>query len=585
MLIFASHKDAGTPPEAGDTPDPRFSRVLRLAGAHFGASAAVLLLGAGEQRRVAASQGLAADAAAGFAALCARALPAAGVLWLADAGADPRFAALPAGLPLRFVAACALSGADGAPLGLLCLGDAQPREAQALGDAAFLADLAALLVDLLDGDARVAALGESGRRMALAIAGSGTGIWDRNLATGEIYYSPGWRSLLGYRDGEVSNRIEDSYRRVHPDDLPYVQARIQAHLEGRTESYAVEHRLQCKDGSYRWISSRGKVVSRDAEGRPLRMIGTSTDITAMHAMAERLQQSVDLITNLTNEVPGLVFQYRRSPDGSGHFSYLSAGVADIYELLPQQLGEDAAALEERIHPDDLPAYRASLAISAAGMTPWHHEYRVVLPRQGLCWRQVAARPQRLEEGGIQWHGLITDITARKRMEAELHEFATIDALTRLPNRRHFMNHIEAELARIQRSGGSAAVLMCDIDHFKAINDRWGHAVGDRALRHFAGVLRDQLRRSDMAGRVGGEEFAVVLGEADQTAAAGFAYRLQRRLDEAPLLTEDGENIPLTVSIGVALMHGLDGCVDHALSRSDQALYRAKERGRNRVECL
>lgn len=422
------------------------------------------------------------------------------------------------------------------------------------------------------------------RRMALAIEGSGTGIWDRDVRANEIHYSAGWKAILGYADSEITNLIEDSYKRVHPDDLAYVQATIQAHFDRKTESYEVEHRLRCKDGTYKWVSSRGRVVDRDSEGKPLRMIGTTTDITAMRAMSERLQQTVDLVTSLTDEVPGLVFQYRLLPNNESFFSYASAGIKDIYELTPQQVATSAAVIEEIVHPDDLPAYRASLDASAASLTPWHLEYRVQLPRQGLRWRQAHARPRRLQDGSTLWHGFITDVTERKRIETELQEFATIDSLTQLPNRRHFMAQIEAELAQIRRDNDrAAAVLMCDLDHFKSINDKWGHAVGDLALRHFATILREQLRKTDIAGRIGGEEFAVVLRGADVNEATAFARRVQQRIAQTPLIDGD-QCICLTVSVGIALLDASDASADSSLSRSDVALYRAKESGRNRIEC-
>ncbi|ODV42699.1 hypothetical protein AWV79_24580 [Cupriavidus sp. UYMMa02A] len=172
-----------------------------------------------------------------------------------------------------------------------------------------------------DGRDEIESLRKRERLLALAIAGSGTGIWDRNVATGEIRYSSGWKAMLGYADSEVSNRIEDSYVRLHPDDLDYVKATMQAHFEGRSDSYEVEHRIRCRDGSYKWICSRGKVVERDSAGRALRMVGTSTDITSLRTMSETLREAVNLITNLTNEVPGLVFQYRLLPGGRGFFSY------------------------------------------------------------------------------------------------------------------------------------------------------------------------------------------------------------------------------------------------------------------------
>ena len=426
-------------------------------------------------------------------------------------------------------------------------------------------------------------LRERETRMALAIEGSGTGVWDRNILTGEIHYSAGWKALLGYTDAEISNRIEESYSRVHPDDLLFVQATIQAHFEGKTDSYAVDHRIRCKDGNYKWISSRGKVVSRDIDGMPLRMIGITTDITSMRVLSDRLQQSVDLITCLTNEIPGLVYQYRQMPNGAAYFSYASEGIGDIYELSPEHLADNVSLLDDIIHPDDLANYRASLEASAASLIPWNLEYRVILPRQGLCWRNGNARPRRLPDGSTLWHGFITDVTERKRIEIELNEFAKMDFLTQLPNRRYFMAQMGEELARIQRGTDTCtAVLMCDLDHFKIINDSYGHAIGDRVLKHFASILRNELRKNDTVGRVGGEEFAVMLSGAGVAEANAFAKRVQKQVAEMPLLVGD-QTISVTVSIGITVMKVTDTSADASLSRSDVALYRAKENGRNRIE--
>lgn len=423
---------------------------------------------------------------------------------------------------------------------------------------------------------------DSMSRMALAIEGSATGIWDRNIVTGEIHYSSGWKALLGYADHEVTHRIEDSYQRVHPEDLPAVRATMQAHFDGKTKQYAVEHRVLCKDGSYRWISSRGKVVSRDDNGKPLRMIGTTTDITTMRMLSESLQESVDLVTCLTNEVPGLAYQYRLSADGDEYFSYVSEGVRDIYELTPEQMqmNDSVERVHRLIHADDLDHYRVAIMNSAEALQHLHLEYRVSLPRQGLRWRQMVARPRRLPDGGTLWHGLITDVTEHKRIESELQEFATIDFLTQMPNRRHFMGRMEQELARIQRANSKpCAVLMCDLDYFKVINDTYGHAVGDMVLKHFASILHNALRKSDAAGRVGGEEFAVILSGANLDDAQMFAQRIQKQLQDNPVQTNHHQ-IPVTVSIGITMMNSDDLDVDAPLSRSDMALYRAKENGRN-----
>ncbi|MCP3719751.1 GGDEF domain-containing protein [Paraburkholderia sp. CNPSo 3281] len=119
--------------------------------------------------------------------------------------------------------------------------------------------------------------------------------------------------------------------------------------------------------------------------------------------------------------------------------------------------------------------------------------------------------------------------------------------------------------------------------FKSINDRWGHAIGDDVLRHFVDILRTQLRAGDMAGRIGGEEFAILLAAADLEGAQSVARRIQERFAAHPLGVE-GDVVALTVSIGITLMSAADVSAEAALTRSDFALYRAKKGGRNRIEC-
>jgi diguanylate cyclase (GGDEF)-like protein/PAS domain S-box-containing protein len=573
--------------------DEQLDGLMRLVERHFGVAAACVIPGESNGRWSGA--GLDAPLRDALRSL----QDAGGTPWLskplvvADTDADPAWNAFLSNaraLPHRFVAAWPLRGATGERVGSLCLIDHAPRELGSEERASLddFARIASALADQQANDAaqhdEIDALRTQESLLTLAIEGSGTGIWDRDVVTGEIHYSAGWKAILGYAEDELTTRIEDSYSRLHPDDAGYVKAAMQAHFEGRTDTYEVEHRIRCKDGRYKWICSRGKVMSRDSEGRALRMVGTTTDITSMREMAERLRESVNLVTNLTNEVPGLVFQCRSLPDGRMSFPYASAGIAEIFELTPQAVAEDASCLDALIHPDDLDTWHASFAESAARLDPWHLEYRVQLPKQGLRWRQGDARPQRHANGVTVWHGFITDVTERKRIEAELHEFATTDGLTLLSNRRHFMMRLEAQLSQLRRTGGApAAVLMCDLDHFKSINDCWGHAVGDQALRHFADILRTYLRAGDVAGRIGGEEFAVLIGAASVEGARAVAHRIQRHIAEQPLASVGGP-VKLTVSIGITEMTADDANAEAALSRSDFALYRAKKNGRNRIEC-
>lgn len=494
------------------------------------------------------------------------------------------------GLPLRAIHP--LHAPSGKCLGLLalhgnCPFPSAPASQQALGDAVTLAALVtACHLEHVVSRAAQSSLRQSQELLSLALDGSGTGVWDRDARTGEIHYSATWKAILGYAPDEaLSSRIEDAYLRLHPDDLQYVRATIQDHFERRTPMYEVEHRIRCKDGSYKWILSRGKVVERDSTGAPVRMLGTSTDVTSTRKLTEQLRESNDLITRLTDEIPGLVYQQHMLPDGRTWFPYASEGVRAIYELEPENVAENLDAVHQRIHPEDQPGYHASLMVSARDLTPWHLQYRVILPRQGIRWRQGDAKPRRTEAGGTMWHGFISDISERKRIESELQVLASIDFLTQLSNRRHFMTRMEEELARVRgMESRRAAVIMCDIDHFKAINDRHGHATGDAVLKYFGSVLRDESRRDDTIGRVGGEEFAVILPEASIEEAVHFAQRVQQRLAERPLLHE-GAAIPITISIGISAVHLEDASTHASLSRSDEALYRAKHSGRNRIEVM
>ncbi|NHZ82568.1 diguanylate cyclase [Massilia sp. CCM 8695] len=175
-----------------------------------------------------------------------------------------------------------------------------------------------------------------------------------------------------------------------------------------------------------------------------------------------------------------------------------------------------------------------------------------------------------------------DITERKRVDDELQALASTDFLTGLPNRRVFLARLDDQFARLQRSMDEcASVLMLDIDHFKHVNDVFGHAAGDAVLRHMATLMRSGQRKIDTLGRVGGEEFAVLLPGTTGAAAHQYAERLRQSVAETPLLG-DGREIAITVSIGIATIEAGDAGPDAAMIRADKALYHAKAGGRNRV---
>lgn len=177
-------------------------------------------------------------------------------------------------------------------------------------------------------------------------------------------------------------------------------------------------------------------------------------------------------------------------------------------------------------------------------------------------------------------GMMVDISERKELERELRRLATIDPLTGAFNRRHFLTSAAQELERAQRHGRPLAVLMLDLDYFKAINDGYGHGVGDDAIQGFIQVCLSTLRENDVIGRLGGEEFAILLPETSLEGAAEVAERLRSRVAALILSTARGD-LSFTVSIGVTQAVA-DDSVGSALQRADQALYDAKNHGRDRV---
>lgn len=203
-----------------------------------------------------------------------------------------------------------------------------------------------------------------------------------------------------------------------------------------------------------------------------------------------------------------------------------------------------------------------------------------------AWVSWAIRPMYDERNGqlseILFAG--TDITARKQLEGKLRDMATTDALTGIANRRHFVNQAEQEISRSKRYSRSMSLLMLDLDHFKSVNDTYGHDVGDMALRTAVKAITRILRDQDVCGRLGGEEFGVLLPETNESQAINTAERIRAEVKASPITLFNDENLQLTISIGLAELTEETSNLDALLKRADVALYEAKKNGRNRIEC-
>lgn len=291
---------------------------------------------------------------------------------------------------------------------------------------------------------------------------------------------------------------------------------------------------------------------------------------------EELREGHELFQAIVENVGDLVAVL----DAEGRRVYNSPSYGPLFR--PNDIRRGTSSFLE-IHPEDRERIKEVFRRTVATGVGECAEFRFVLKDGSVRHMESDGRAILGPDGMVTKVVVVSrDITRLKQLETTLREMAATDTLTGLHNRRYFLAQLEQELARVRRvESHCASVLMLDADHFKQVNDTFGHASGDDVLRHLAGLMKNELRKVDTAGRIGGEEFAVILPGASVYAAEVFAERLRSKVAESPTSRAD-KLIPMTVSIGVAMMKGSDASGEDALARADRALYVAKEGGRNKV---
>ncbi len=189
--------------------------------------------------------------------------------------------------------------------------------------------------------------------------------------------------------------------------------------------------------------------------------------------------------------------------------------------------------------------------------------------------------------GIMDHGekyifaLARDVTETEKLKAYLSKLAMTDELTGLYNRRAFISTLDKELTRSRRSNVDLSILMVDIDFFKKINDQYGHLVGDLAIQYFAQIAKNMIRNEDTVGRLGGEEFLILLPNTAINEALSIAEKLRKTIENS-CVEHDDRKIRFTISVGVAILDDQDMTSATLINNADQALYKSKESGRNQV---
>lgn len=331
------------------------------------------------------------------------------------------------------------------------------------------------------------------------------------------------------------------------------------------------------DGAPRHFLSL-KFPIRDADGRITATALIATDITGRKEAERRLWASEALFRQAFDHAT--VGMTVLNPDGrvlraNPRFCAMLGRTRDTIE------GGDMLALT---HPDDQAIGNGFRRKALAGGPPSaEFEKRFITSAGETLHCRVSSSLVRDDAGQpVFFVSHVTDITERRRIEAELVRLANTDPLTGVANRRPFLARLREELARVRRYGTPASCLMLDFDHFKHINDQWGHSSGDAVLQYFSRTCRKRLRETDLLGRLGGEEFAILMPATPLEGAVALAEQLRQWILAHPLKHGD-TRIAFSLSIGVTVLRPDDASPDQVLARTDAALYRAKAAGRNRVE--
>ncbi len=366
-----------------------------------------------------------------------------------------------------------------------------------------------------------------------------------------------------------------------------------------------------------WIIANDRWAFAAVSAIALYAFGTRVQIRSAVAQHERVE-SERALSNLMNHLPGMA--YRRENDIAFTVRYASGGCRELTGYDPADLeGNRRADLRRLVHPDDIAHVTEALEQALARGHRYRLEYRVVsrdgttrwvmdsgsgveevdgrytlleglmvdITQQKQAQQQLTEQQEHLEEiVAARTAELTAEIEQRRELEMQLRELTTRDALTGLFNRREMERFLAAEVDRCARYKRKLSVVMIDIDHFKRLNDTYGHQAGDEVLRWVAGNLRAGVRTTDRAVRYGGEEMALILPETDSPDAMTVADRLREvtATTGIDIVDEKGvaRHVEVTFSAGVSCFPGDGQTGDALIAAADQALYASKRGGRNRV---
>ena len=448
---------------------------------------------------------------------------------------------------------------------------------------------------------RLMACEASEDRWHSALVGSSSGVWEYRADLDQWYCSDIWRQMRGIGPDEPVPAETDAWlQRIHPEDRERVAHCVDRQIAGDPDYMTFDYREQHRDGRYIWIECRGACVERRADGRPLRIIGTDTDITARKQTEERL-------THLSRRLK-VALEVSRVGVFEADFDLGTSdwddGMFALYGVERKEEVKIGGLWESMLHPEDREHVFGEVERHVANLLPFSDEYRVILRDGSTHYIRSRTLPFIDSDGHRKMIGANWDVTGDVVLHRELERAKTLaearnaeletakariehialhDYLTDLPNRRYLDQMLDRIVADCDERGKGLAALHIDLDRFKQVNDTLGHNAGDQMLRHAARVLRDAMHHNgDFVARIGGDEFVFLTAyDGDDDALAVMAERLIADL-RRPIAFE-GHECRTGASIGIALERVGNIDARQLLLNADIALYHAKNAGRNRYE--
>ena len=416
------------------------------------------------------------------------------------------------------------------------------------------------------------------RRWHLALDASQIGIGEWDLTAGRVEFSKRWLALLGHTSQAFGDSLQAFWSLLHPDDVAEVQRAFEPLRAQGAINCRAECRMQCRDGSWRLFELHALVADRGPAGEPLRILSTARDISDMQEARERQDLSQSVFQHLHEGLLITDPQHRVLESNPTFTDITGYSREELLGSVPSLLRAHGADSELALQ---LEAMRLGLAHDGS----WRGELRHHRRNGEPCVLQLTVTAVRNANGSVRNHVLaIADVTHARAQFEQLQRQAHFDELTRLPNRVRLAQMLQSAMQTSRREGSLLTVCYLDLDHFKPVNDRFGHEAGDRLLVELAERMRRSLRSwaggDDVVARIGGDEFVLLLRTATLEESRHAVERVLGQVCQPYALGVGAGPVMVTASIG-ATVFPLDGADAETLLRhADHAMYGAKQAGRN-----